>query len=265
LGKGIIILAVLILSFTLAASSLPENILAATPSPAPEPSSISEPVHPLTVTTSKFAYDTQGKEYSRLQAPKTYTLCNYTTPPDTGIIVQISVYLKGIPEGSTVWAVIFANEPDAKFPQGGEPLAQSLDSLNVTSVSGEWYNFTMNYPASQNTVYWLGYYSDNFTQYFFDADSDHLSVTSQPKVENSSLSPVGWYYGRNSIMSLYALYTVAGPQPSPTPTHTSSAISDIYETSSFQDTVFVLLIIGAESTIVVTDKNRKKKNTSRSQ
>jgi len=80
--------------------------------------------------------------------------------------VQISVYLKGIPGKSRVWAVIFANEPDANFPQGGEPLAQSVDALNMTSESGEWCDFTMNFPASQNATYWLGYYSDNFTQYF---------------------------------------------------------------------------------------------------
>jgi hypothetical protein len=180
--------------------------------------------------------------------------------------MQISIYLTGIPKGSNVQAVIFANEPDAKFPQGGEPLAQSVDTLNVTSASGEWYNFTMNYPASQNTVYWLGYYSDNFNQYVFDADSGHLSVTSQPKNENSSWLPVGWSYMGNSIMSLYALYTFADPQPSPTPTHTNSAISDITESSqSFQDTFFVLLIIGAESVIVVTDQTRKKKNTTHKQ
>jgi len=60
-------------------------------------------------------------------------------------------------------------------------------------------------------------------------------------------------------MSLYALYTVADPQPSPTSTY--SAISDISGTSSFQDTFFVLLIIGGESAIVFTDQNRNKKDT----
>ena len=63
-------------------------------------------------------------------------------------------------------------------------------------------------------------------------------------------------------MSLYALYTVADPQPSPTSTDTGSSILNISDTSqSFQDTVFVLLIIGAETAIMVTDKNRGKKNT----
>lgn len=246
----------LAISFTLVASSFTENTQAATLEPSSTPGS----ALPLTVT-STFAYAAKGQECSSMRAPKTFTLCNYTTPPDTGVIVQISVYLTGIPVGSNVWAVIFANEPDANFPQGGEPLAQSLDALKVTSVSGEWYNFSMNYPASQNTVYWLGYYSDNSTRYFFDADSDHLSVTSQPKDENSNWPPVGWYYGSNSIMSLYALYTVADPQPSPT--HTYSSISDNIETSGVQDTLFVLLIIGAETAILVTDQNRKKENTLR--
>lgn len=245
----------------MSASSLTENTRAATSAPISELASTPEPVNPFN-STSTFAYGAKGNEYSSLPAPKTITLCNYTTPPDTGIIVQISIYLMGISEGSHVRAVIFANEPDAKFPQGGEPLAQSSDILNVTSVTGRWYNFTMNFPASQNTVYWLGYYSDNFTQYFFDANNDHISVTSQPKVENSSWLPVGWSYEGKSVMSLDALYTIADPQPSPTPVHTYSAISYISQTvQSFQDTFFVLLVIGAESVIMVTDKNRKKKNT----
>ena len=266
LNKGIILI-VLVMSFTLVASSMIENARAATPAPTSEPTATPEPTQPL-ITTSKFAYEATGEEYSSLQAPNTITLCNYTTPPDTGIIVQISICLTGIPEGSNVRAVIFPNEPDANFPLGGEPLAQSSNTLNVASVSGEWYNFTMNYPASQNTVYWLGYYSDNFTRYFFDANSDHISVTSQPKDENSQWFPVVWHYQGKSIMSLYALYTVADPQPSstpmstPTPDLADSAISDNSKPAqSFQDTFFVLLIIGGESAIVITDQNRKKKNT----
>jgi hypothetical protein len=247
------------MSFTLVASSMIENTRAATPAPTSEPTATPEPTQPL-ITTSKFAYEATGEEYSSLQAPNTITLCNYTTPPDTGIIVQISICLTGIPEGSNVRAVIFPNEPDANFPLGGEPLAQSSNTLNVASVSGEWYNFTMNYPASQNTVYWLGYYSDNFTRYFFDANSDHISVTSQPKDENSQWFPVVWHYQGKTIMSLYAQYTVADPQHTPTPSNTDSAISGISgPAQSFQDTFFVLLIMGAEFTIVVTDQNHKKK------
>jgi hypothetical protein len=230
-----IILTVLVISFTLVAPSLTENARAANPSltptptptqststlalvPTPEPTATPEPTYPL-ITTSQFAYSTIGKENSSLPNPKTVTLCNYTTPPDTGIIVQISIYLTGTLEGSYVRAVIFANEPETQLPQGDAPIAQSIDTLNVTSVSGEWYSFTMNYPASPNTVYWLGYYSDNFTHYFFDANNNYISLTSQPEPGNSTWIPVGWYYKGKSIMSLYALYTNADP-PTPTPTPT---------------------------------------------
>jgi hypothetical protein len=220
------------------------------------------PTHtPLPVTTSKFAYEAKGNQTSSLPAPKTITLCNYTTPPDTGTITQISICLTGIPEGSNVRAVIFSNDPDSNLPQVGEPLLQT-DALNVTSVSGEWYNFKMKYPASQNTVYWLGYYADNYTQYYFDTNNDHISLTSQTKDENSTLFPVlSWHYQGKTIMSLYAQYTVADPQHTPTPSNTDSAISGISgPAQSFQDTFFVLLIMGAEFTIVVTDQNHKKKN-----
>jgi hypothetical protein len=167
--------------------------------------------------------------------------------------------------------VIFPNEPDTNFPEGGEPLAQSLDTLSVTSVSGEWYNFKMNYSAARNTVYWLGYYSDNLTQYFFDTNGSHLSVTSQTKDENSQWLPVSWHYQGQSIMSLYALYTVpeppSSPTPKPSPTPTSKPIaahinSNIQGTVQFlQDTFFVIMIMEVELIIVVAFQKRKKKYT----
>ena len=277
--KTSIILTILVASLVLAAFPLTENVYAAssdsTPTPTllptstpasnatqtpTEPTATPEPTDPQ-ITTSKFGYATVGKEISSRQAPKTITLCNYTTPPYSGTIVQISIYLMGIPEGSHVKAVIFANEPQAHFPQGGEQIAQSSNTLDVTSVSGEWYNFAMNYSASQNTVYWLGYYSDNFTQYFFDASNNSISVTSQPKDENSSWLPVGWSYQDKSIMSLNALYASANPQPFATPTSLDSTVAGA---TSFQDVFFVLLIIGAESAIVITHRTREKKNFSTS-
>lgn len=278
--KAGIILTILTMSFVLSAFPLMENVYAAstdsTPNPTlpptstptsnatqtpAEPTAIPEPID-MPITTSKFGYATVGKEISSRQAPKTITLCNYTTPSYSGTIVQISIYLTGIPEGSHVTAVMFANEPQAHFPQGGEPIAQSSNTLDVTSVSGEWYNFAMNYSASQNTVYWLGYYSDNFTQYFFDADNNSVSITSQPKDENSSWLPVGWSYQDKSIMSLNALYASANSQPSETSGRLDSAASE--SALSFQDTVFVLLIIGAESSIVFIHRTREKKNLSTS-
>jgi hypothetical protein len=245
---------------TLLPTSTPASNATKTPTPT-EPTAAPEPTDPL-ITTSKFGYAAIGKEISSRQPPKTITLCNYTTPPYSGTIVQISIYLTGIPEDSHVTAVIFANEPQAHFPQGGEPIAQSSNTLDVTSVSGEWYNFAMNYSASQNTVYWLGYYSDNFTQYFFDASNNSISITSQPKDENSSWLPVGWSYQDKSIMSLNALYASANSQPSETSGRLDSAASE--SALSFQDTVFVLLIIGAESSIVVIHRTREKKNLSTS-
>jgi hypothetical protein len=242
------------MSLTLAASLMMENTLAATPTPTPEPTTTPPPV-----TTSKFGYEAKGSQISSLPAPKTITLCNYTTPPDTGTITQISIRLTGIPEGSQVRAVIFPNDPDSNLPQVGKPLLQTY-ALNVTSISGEWYNFKMKYPAAQNTVYWLGYYTDNYTQYYFDNNNDHISLTSQTKEENSTLLPVlSWRYHGKTIMSLYAQYTVADPQPTPTQSNTDSVISDIPgPTQSYHDTVFVLLIMGAEFTIIVTDRDKKK-------
>jgi hypothetical protein len=241
---------------TLLLTSTPVSNATQTPTPT-EPTATLDLTDPL-ITTSKLGYAAIGKEISSREAPKTITLCNYTTPPYSGTIVQISIYLKGIPEGSHVKAVIFANEPQANFPQGGEPIAQSPDTLTVTSVSGEWYNFTMNYSASKNTIYWLGYYSDNFTQYFFDPSNSSISITSQPKVENSSWLPVGWSYQDKSIMSLNALYASANPQPSATSSRPDSTTSE--SGLSFQDMIFVLLIIGAEAAIVITRRPREKKN-----
>ena len=257
LKKGML-LASLIIGLTFAASLMMENTIAATPAPTPESTTILNPTLPP-ATTSKFAYETKGNQTSSLPSPKTITLCNYTTPPDIRTITQISIHLTGIPEGSQVRAIIFPNDPDSNMPQVGDPLLQT-DALNVTSVSGEWYNFIMKYPASQNTVYWLGYYADNYTHYNFDPNSDHISLTSQTKDENSTLFPVlSWRYQGKTIMSLYAQYTAADPQPPPTPTITDSAISGIPGLAqSFKDTFFVLLIMGAEFTIVVTDQKNKR-------
>jgi hypothetical protein len=114
-------------------------------------------------------------------------------------------------------------------------------------------------PCHQNTIYWLGY-TDNYTQYYFDNNDDHISLTSQTKGENSTLLPVlSWRYHGKTIMSLYAQYTVADPQPTPTQSNTDSVISDIPgPAQSYHDTVFVLLIMGAEFTIIVTDRDKKK-------
>ena len=135
----------------------------------------------------------------------------------------------------------------------------------MTSDSGEWYNFTMNFHAIQNTVYWLGYYSDNYTRYFFDSDSGVLSVTSQPKDELSSSLPDSWAFEGESTMSLYALYTFAEPQPTSTIPPDSSGIHasspELASTENFRYTIVVLAIIGAESAVAVAHQIFKKKKS----
>jgi hypothetical protein len=168
------------------------------------------------------------------------------------VITQINIYLTGVPQGSSVSALIFANEPQTNFPKGGEPIAQSLEKLTVTSVTGQWYNFTMNYSTSPNTVYWLGYYSDQPTNYFFDDSNNSVAVTSQPRDANSSLLPVSWSYQGKSVMSLYALYTNAEKALSPTTA----------QTSSFGDTLFILGVIGMETLLVTTHQASGRKQFS---
>jgi len=266
--KRSILLAVLVMALILEASLTTENTHAATPAPTSEPTASTKPTPPPDAT-SKFGYQTQGNQKSSLPEPQTITLCNYTTPTDTGAITQISIYLTGNPEGTQIRAIIFPNDPDSNMPQVGEPLLQTY-ALKVTSVSGEWYNFKTNYTASPNTVYWLGYYTDTQTQYFYDTNNDHITLTSQTKNENSTLFPVlSWRYQGKTIMSLYAQYTIADPQQTPTPTNipqhtptqanTDSTTSTAGLAQSIQETFFVLLIMAAEATIVITNPSHKKR------
>jgi len=274
-----IALAMLAISFTIAAFSISQNAIAAnlssptptltstpisSPAATPNLTASPEPTNPVNGTNVQFGDGRIGEECSSLPTANTITLCNYTTPPHSGKIVQISIYLAGIPEGSNVSAVIFANEPEANFPQGAEPIAQSFETLNVSSVSGQWYNFTMNYPASPNTVYWLGYYSDNITHYFFDTSNNTITVTSQPENGTSVKLPVVWYYQGKAIMSLYALYTPVTlnsreSQPTITPINLNSAVHE--STLSCWDILFVFSIIVAETAVVVAHQIRKRRYT----
>ena len=272
-----IALAMLVISFIFAVFSLSQNAIAinlSSPTPAPtsipisnsaatpDPTASPELANSVNGTTIEFGHAHIGKELSYLPTANTIILCNYTTPPNSGIIAQISVYLTGIPEGSNVSAVIFANEPEANFPQGGEPIAQSFETLKVSSVSGQWYNFTMNYFASPNKVYWLGYYSDNITHYFFDTSNDTITVTSQQENGTSVKLPVVWYYQGKATMSLYAIYTPVTlnsyvSQPTITPINLNSAIHE--SSLSCWDTLFVLLIIVAETAVVVAHQIRNRR------
>ncbi len=255
--------------YTLGALPVPTPTLApgATPTSAPTPTPTLTPTLAPTSTPvptkppstlPQFGYETIGKQVSSLSVSKTITLCNYTTPSHPVVIVQISIYLEGVPQGSSVRAVIFADEPQSHFPEG-ESVAQSLENLSVTSVSGQWYNFKMNYSASPNTVYWLGYYSDQATNYFFDASNNSITVTSQPKDNSSSWLPVSWTFKGKSVMSLYALYTNVEPAPSPTTSPTTIHTNSDIQSSSLEDTLFVLLFIGMESLIVATHRARSRK------
>jgi hypothetical protein len=204
---------------------------------------------------TNFAYSAIGKYSSNMPIANTFTLCNYTTPSHSGKIMKISIFLAGVSEVSHLRAVIFANEPNVNFPQGGAPIALSSETLNVSSVSGQWYNFTMNYSASPNTVYWLGYYSDNLTYYSFDESNSSITVTSQPKDGTSAWLPVGWSYQGKTTMSLDALYAYANPGSTIIVPQSNSAIHQ--STQSYWDAVFVLLIIGGETAILLPRQIKK--------
>jgi hypothetical protein len=271
--KTYVVLAMLVTSFIFAASfsqgtEVASQTLMPTPTLTPaltlnqttEPGATPELI-PSYSNFTNFAYSTIGKYSSNTPLAKTITLCNYTTPSHSGKIIKISIFLVGVSEVSHVKAVIFANQPEVNFPQGGEPIAQSFETFNVSSVSGQWYNFTMNYSASANTVYWLGYYSDNLANYFFDESNSSITVTSQPKDGTSTWLPVGWSYQGKTTMSLDALYAYANPGSTIIATQPNSAIHQ--STQSYWDPVFVLLIIGGETAILLPRQAQKKNNISK--
>jgi hypothetical protein len=241
------IFAMLVIGFIFAASLFQETRASTQPSTSTIGSAIIPQLTPTTNGT-EIGYPLIGKQYSDMPGTKTITLCNYSTMSRSGNITQISIYLTAISGIANVRAMIFANEPQVNFPKGGEPIAQSLATLNVTSTP-QWYNFTMNYPVAPNTIYWLGYYSDSPTHYFYDASNDSITVTSQPKDGTSSWLPVGWSYQTISIMSLSARYTYTDP---------TSAATHAQSSLGYGDAVFVFLIIGGETAILATGQPRKK-------
>ena len=238
----------LMIGFIFAASLFQEAIASTQPSTPTIGSAVIPQLTPASNGTTQFGYPVIGKQYSDMPGTKTITLCNYSAPSWSGNITQISIYLTAVSGIANVRAMIFANEPQVNFPKGGEPIAQSLATLNVTSTP-QWYNFTMNCPVASNTVYWLGYYSDSPTHYFYDGSNDSITVTSQPKDGNSSWLPVGWSYQTISIMSLSARYTYTDP---------TSAATHAQSSLGYGDAVFVFLIIGGETAILATGQPRKK-------
>lgn len=261
-----LLVTMVVLSFNLLFSLNPKFAQAATP----DPKSLTTPTEtpaptPTRPPTAEFGNNTVGKEMSSLVDPKTYTLCNYTTPRDMGNISQISIYLVGVPEGSTVRAVIFENEPDAKFPKGGEPVAQTTEPIKVKSIKGQWYNFTINYQARQNTTYWLGYYSEECTRYYFDENTLHLTVTSEQKIDEQQWIPVSWHFKEKTTLSLYAIYTTADPKPDPTPTNAESdpdysLANDEDLTQGINDYAFVSVVMFAELGVIMIGRKNRNEN-----
>ena len=266
--KTYIVLVLLVTSFIFAVSFSQGIEVAGQTLPTPTltpTSTLNQTIEPVATpkltsysNVTSFAYSTIGNFCSENPVAKTITLCNYTSPSQSGKITKISIFLVGDSEVSHVKAVIFANEPNVDFPQGGEPIAQSFETFNVSPVSGQWYNFTMDYSASANTVYWLGYYSDNLTNYFFDESNSSITVTSQPKDGTSNWLPVGWSYQGKTSMSLDAQYAYTNPnstiisaQPNPTVHQSNQSYND-------WDPVFVLLIICGETVILLPVKHKRK-------
>jgi hypothetical protein len=271
--KTNVVLALLVMSFIFAAwfsqgTEVASQTLMPTPTLTPA-STLDQTIEPVVTPElipsqsnfTNFAYSAIGKYCSNMPIANTFTLCNYTTPSHSGKIMKISIFLVGVSEVSHVRAAIFANEPSVNFPQGAEPIALSFETFNVSSVSGQWYNFTMNYSATPNTVYWLGYHSDNLTYYFFDESNSSITVTSQPNDGTSAWLPVGWAYQGKTTMSLDALYTYANPESTIITTQPNSAIQQ--SNQSYSDAVFVLLIIGGETAILLPHQVLKKNNISK--
>ena len=272
--KTTVVLAMLVTSFIFAALLAQSTEVAGQTLPTPTLTPTStlnqaiEPVATPKLTSSysnltSFAYSTIGNYRSENPVAKTITLCNYTTPSQSGKITKISIFLVGDTEVSHVKAVIFANEPNVDFPQGGEPIAQSFETFNVSPVSAQWYNFTMDYSASANTVYWLGYYSDNLTNYFFDESNSSITVTSQPKDGTSNWLPVGWSYQGKTSMSLDAQYAYTNPNSTIISAQPNPTVHQSNQNYNYWDPVFVLLIISGETAILFPRKAQKKNSISK--
>jgi hypothetical protein len=216
------------------------------------------------IETDTFGFMDVGQEFSSLKLPETYTLCNYTTPIDMDVISEIWIYLDIPPGGSQIKAVIYANEPEGDFPSGDEPLAVSAPLTVVSPGSAQWYNFTMDYPAAQNTTYWLGYYANNYTRYMYEPNIAYLTISSQT-LDDDSVQGLSWHYSEKTIMSLYANYTVGEPKPVPTPSNSIDAqtygVAGGFLSESQLDFCFISFVIVGE-TLIIARGNTPKRKTS---
>jgi hypothetical protein len=209
-----------------------------------------------------FAHPTIGAECSTLRSPNTITVCNFTTPGDTGSITQISIYLIGEPSGSKVRVVIYANDPDSQLPLNQQLVAQSTEELNVTSATGEWYNFTTNFVPSAKTTYWFGYCSDHCTRYFYDVNLDHITGTAANSTPPDYF-PDSFTYGSSTIMSLCVVYIHEPANLTFGSSQTSSSEMQVGQNSTGE--IDLVIIILVETTVAVFYYNYKKMRVGLSQ
>jgi hypothetical protein len=235
----------------------PSSILNPTAKASPSSKSNTINLDDLESGSAFFGYIATGELVSAFKQPKTYTLCNYTTPSDVGVISEVRIYLD-CPEGSLIKAVIFANDPGGNFPEGVEPLAESPPITTVSSVSGQWYKFTMNLTVEQNTTYWLGYYCNNQTKYAYDRNDDFLTVTSQPVKVDSTGNPISWSYREKTVMSLCAVYF---PSESGGSLDANKIFGeDGFLTESELDVCFIFFLVVGESWIFAKGNTKKRQD-----
>ncbi len=130
-----------------------------------------------------------------------------------------------------------------------EPLAQSPE-LTIASTTGQWYNFSINFPAEKNTTYWFGYYADNPTQYYYDSSNNSSLISSEL---TDDLTPVQLNKSEESTMSLYMIYA---PAPTNNDENESSATNTNLQNLDFS---IISLIMLAETAIVIINTKRKLK------
>lgn len=252
------------------ATSTPEPTPTPTSNPQPTPTPTTTPQQTPTPTpdqrpdilkqniTTYLGTQTPGQKTSDEKLANTITLCNYTAHNDTGIIQEINIHLNEILVETHIKAVIFENEPGANFPRGGEPIAQSTQKTITTTITNQWLSFPMNYTVNPNSTYWIGYEADKPTKYTYNNDNEHLTVTSQQKVEGISWMPISWSYTGKTALTTCTAYTpiIVQPEPEPEP---ETQIQE--ETPFWQDIAFISMVMLGETVIITRNKktNRTEK------
>jgi hypothetical protein len=150
-----------------------------------------------------FGYLTVGAYSGNDWTSNQLMVCKFTSPSDCGPVTKIRAYLhKGDPTVH-VKACIYADNNGAP----GALLATS-DEV-VLGTTDQWVDFTINYSASPNTVYWLGIFGDNWWNLFWDTNGSSGQLRDRiSDVYPTFPDPFGtahntWAYQ----MSIYACYT----------------------------------------------------------